>query len=590
MKKILLLLSVLLTTSMQMFADGFKAQTLELAPFMGISANGNYGIFSIDGMMLCVVDLNDPDNVSMFFDEEYGYNEYYPGYGTPVALDGTSVGNAVLFDFSDDGLSYTQTDNAVIFKAGGELQILPTPRPKMSNMAHSITPDGSVICGNIGNANFGIDAKDVMVVPAVWYKNAEGGYDDPVLLPRPKTDFLGGIPQYITAIAISADGNTVAGTVTASSGFWCYPIVYKRDVATNEWSYTLPCLNKLFYTHPEVEVPADPGDYPEKKDFLSEEELNTYNDAMANWTYGDWDNYPNIDDYMTAEEKAAYEAACVKFEMDREAYNTAVDAATAGSITMTFNNIVMSPDGKQIASTYTPDTGWGPMMMSKGRKAQQLSPKYSRIMTAMSKKNKAARVEGEDNEEPAETATTYVFNVDDDTYTTYTSADGANVTCAANNGVFIGYAGDVYTPEAVVMVPGKGTIKMQDYYAESCPEMTAWINENMSHEVEVMDYETWETTMENKIISGIPFCTPDMKALVSYAANTFDYENENIPYFGYSFQGLPDVETSGIKTIVKNAGKNAEFFTVDGRKVSAPVKGLNIIKTANGETKKVFLK
>ena len=100
MKKTLLLLSVLLMTSMQMFA-GFKAQILPNAPLMGVSENGKYGIFSIDGIMLCIIDLDNPgdeNNPNMFFDDSdnpYVQNEYLPGYGTCVANDGTAVGNAV---------------------------------------------------------------------------------------------------------------------------------------------------------------------------------------------------------------------------------------------------------------------------------------------------------------------------------------------------------------------------------------------------------------------------------------------------------------------------------------------------------------
>lgn len=48
--------------------------------------------------------------------------------------------------------------------------------------------------------------------------------------------------------------------------------------------------------------------------------------------------------------------------------------------------------------------------------------------------------------------------------------------------------------------------------------------------------------------------------------------------------------TDGISNITNNTKKNAECFTVDGRRISAPVKGLNIIKTSNGETRKFFVK
>lgn len=579
MKKILLLLGAMLVTSVQMFAD-FKTQVLPDAPFMSISSNGKYGIFTFDGMMLGIVDLEDPNNAFVYMDErgsDYYMNEYLPGYGTCVADDGTSVGNAVLYEPTGE-TTYTQTDNAVIYQQG-ELKVLPSPRPDLFNMANAITPDGSVICGNVGNDNFAIDAKKIMMVPAVWYRNAQGEYDDPILLPHPDTDFLGGIPQYVTAVAISADGNTVAGTITATSGFWCYPIVYKRNVETGEWSYTLPSQN-LFHTHPEVTIPADPGDYPDRKDFMTKEEIADYNAALAAWQEAggnDWANYPRLENYMTDEEKANYETACADFEAASEAYQAAVDQATAGSITITFNNVVLSPDGKLFASTYAPESGFGPL--APGKK----SPKYSRLMNAF-KKNKGAREEGETQEYTS--ATTFVFNLDDDTYKTYTCADGTNVTCAANNGIFMGYSGDVYTNpyfKALVIDPEKGVSEIQDYYETTCPEMTAWINENMSHEIENADWETGDVTVENKLISGIPFCTPDMQTIVTQTTNVFALDDPAY-YFGYIFRGLPEVSTSGVKSIMAkdsqlsaqrggiinvNGHAYVEVFTTDGSKVFA---------------------
>lgn len=591
MKKTLLLLSALLMTSMQVFADDFKARMLEMAPFMSVSENGKYGIFSINGIMLCIVDLNDPNSANMFMDDR-GYdafqNEYLPGYGTSVAADGTAVGNAVLYELTSE-TTYSMTDNAVVYTGDG-LKILPSPRPDLYNMAHAITPDGSVICGNVGNDEFGIDSKKIMVVPAVWYRNASGEYDRYELLPHPETDFLGGIPQYVTAIAISADGNTVAGTVTATSGFWTYPIVYKRDAATGKWSYTLPA-QELFHTHPEVTVPENPGDYPGKQDYISEESRTAYENALAEWNAAggsDWSTYPYIDDYMTEEENAAYEAACVAYEEAKAAYDAAVDAATAGSVTMTFNNVVLSPDGKLYSSTYTPSNGWIAMIKGEGKNARLISPKYSRILNA-GKGNRVAR-ETTAGEEYT-TATSFVFNLEDGSYKTYTGQEGVNVTCAANDGIFLGYSGDVYTPTAVVIDPRKGVCKMQDYYQESCPEMAAWINANMVHEVEAYDWELDTYTGKEMVISGIPYCTPDMKTVVSYAYNTFDY-NTDAYYFGYVFQGLPGIGagTDGIASAVKDADKDVQYFTIDGRRVGAPAKGLNIIRTADGATKKVFLK
>ena len=569
MKKTLLLTAALLAASTPMSAE-FKAQTLENAPFMSVSQNGKYGIFTIDGIMLGIVNLENPEEAYTYMDErgsEYFQNEYLPGYGTCVANDGTAVGNAVLYEMTSE-TTYDQSDNAVIYR-NGELEVLPTPHPEMFNMAHAITPDGSVICGNVGNDAFSLDSRNIMMVPAVWVRNAEGKYDDPILLPHPDKDFMGGVPQYVTANAISEDGNTVAGTITASSGFWIYPIVYKRD-ANGEWSYTLPALD-LFYTHPEVTVPENPGDYPVREDYMTDEEKAAYNAAMEAWLAAggqDWENYPSLEDFQSDEEKAAYEAACQKYEADKAAYQAAVDQATEGSITFTFNNVVLSPDGKLFASTYSPNSGFGPM------KPGMKSAKFSRMLAKNTREG-----EGDDTEEELN-ATTYVVNVEDGTYKTYTYSEGVSVTCAANNGIFTGYASANDTPRAMVMDPAKGAVPVQEYYQESCPEMTAWINENMYHDVQTYDPETWDPMIVNMLISGIPFCTPDMKTMVSYASNVFDFGSMAY-YYGYIFQGLPGNE-SGVKDVLAKDSELSvrrggiidvdgeafvEVFATDGSKV-----------------------
>lgn len=538
--------------STPMFAE-FSVQQLDNAPFMGISPNGKYSIFTIDGIMLGVVNLEDMSG-DIYMDErgsDYYQNEYLPGYGTCVANDGSAVGNAVLYEPTSE-TTYSTTDNAVVYK-NGELTVLPSPRPDLFNMAHAITPDGSVICGNVGNDNFGLDSKKIMMVPAVWYRNADGGYDEPVLLPHPETDFLGGVPQYVTANAISADGNTVAGTITATSGFWVYPIVYKRD-ASGKWSYSLPSLN-LFYTHPEVQVPENPGEYPDMEDFISEEGKAAYDAAMEAWKAAggnDYSTYPALEDFMTDEEKAAYQAACTKYMADKAAYDEAVDAATAGSITLTFNNVVLSPDGKQFSSTYVPDSGFGRL------KPGKLSPKHSPFM-------KKGTREGETTDYTV--STVFVFNLDDDTYKTYSCENGVNVTCAANNGILVGYSSDIYTPIAYVMDPAKGVAPMQEYYKESCPAMSTWINENMNYLIETMDGDTGETITEEKLISGIPFCTPDMQTITTYTFNSFDLSSDSY-YFGYVFQGLPEVKPSGVKDVLAKGSllkvQRGGIINVDG--------------------------
>ncbi len=86
----------------------------------------------------------------------------------------------------------------------------------------------------------------------------------------------------------------------------------------------------------------------------------------------------------------------------------------------------------------------------------------------------------------------------------------------------------------------------------------------------------------------------DGRYIAGYGYNSvdmdFDGEIWPMPYVeGYVIDTQAD-PTSISSIADSNSTKATEYFTVDGRKVAAPVKGLNIIKTSNGETKKVFVK
>lgn len=529
MKKTLLLSSTLAIAATAMAAT--EPVTLPDAALMGVSQNGRYTVSNLYGMLLEIVDLESNEPIAVYFDDVNNLNEYTAGYGTPVANDGSVVGNATLHEMTDE-THYTSTDNAVIFKEG-ELTVLPVPNPEFVNMAHSITPDGSMICGIIGNAAFSMDARDAMALPAIWVRNADGSYADPVVLPHPDKDFFGSVPQYITAVAMSQDGKTVAGTVTSGSGLWIYPIVYKCN-ASGEWSYSIP-NQELFFPHPEVVIPEAPGEYPTEKDFMTAEEIEAYNTAMANWD-GDWNNYPYMPDFMSESEAAEYAAACTEYENKQMAYQMAIDQATEGAISLIYNNVVLTPDGK----FYGGGTlgGGGGILLAPQKK---VAAKYSPFRKSSAKENPLRRTVAAEEEE-YDSNTPYLFNLEDGTYKKYTSQDGFQVTCAAEDGSFVGYSGDIYMGNlsAGVLDQEKGIIAISDYYAKTAPSVSAWIQENCLHEVQVDVDETGNPIYGSMLITGIPFCTPDMTVVTSYAVNVWD----GTTFFdSYVFSDMPGAGT-----------------------------------------------
>lgn len=539
MKKFLLLSTMFAAAASMMGAP--QAKMYENGAFCGISQNGRYTVSNLMNMMMTIHDLSTDEVIAIYYDEDMGYNEYMPGFGTCVANDGTVVGNAVIYTFNDDYTRYTQEDLAVIFK-GEEMIRLSLPYPEYGGTAHAITPDGKYICGIVGNDAFSIDARQSMQLPAIWTLNEDGTYGEPMVLPHPEKDFLGGIPQYVTAISISEDGNTIAGQVVNSSGWYYYPIVYTRD-EKGEWSYSFPGID-LFLTHPEVVIPEDPGEYPDKYDFITEEELAAYNQAMQDWKDAggnDWENYPNLDNFMTAEEKAAYEEAVKKYQLEKQAYDDAVDAATEGAISLVFNNVILSPDGKYYAGTVA-GLGGG-ILGAPGKKSAKFNPFRA----------------GSKSEEQYDVDVPYVFNIEDGSYKKYPTESGLQITCSAYGNKFVGFEGSVSigNTRAGVIDLETGFQSLEDYFAGFAPELKTWIEDNMTHEVVTGYDENGDLIYEDLVISGIPFCTPNMATITSYAYNVW---NGATYADGAVFSGLPEV--SGVRNVLN--GDNSALNVLKG--------------------------
>lgn len=52
---------------------------------------------------------------------------------------------------------------------------------------------------------------------------------------------------------------------------------------------------------------------------------------------------------------------------------------------------------------------------------------------------------------------------------------------------------------------------------------------------------------------------------------------------------LTDQET-GISGIQRNDNKGTSYYTLDGKQIESPHKGMNIVRTSNGKTKKIIVK
>ena len=57
-----------------------------------------------------------------------------------------------------------------------------------------------------------------------------------------------------------------------------------------------------------------------------------------------------------------------------------------------------------------------------------------------------------------------------------------------------------------------------------------------------------------------------------------------------SFSGEFDTQTTGIKEVNSNVTRTVQYYSIDGKRIATPQRGLNIIKISDGTTKKVVVK
>lgn len=247
------------------------------------------------------------------------------------------------------------------------------------SIANGITADGKYICGSMAKGDYMNSDGTLNLVPVVWTMGEDGNYGMYETLPCPNVDFLGKVPQYATAIAISDDGNTVVGQLVDYSGFYTFMLVYTKG-ADGKWSYSMP--------HPEIiydeeavkdmpEMPGNPPAYPDISTYMDEEAQTAYNAALEKY-YEDIDayyngetdvfpTYPEANAFLTEEAAEAYQAALNKYYEDVELYweafaeyDDALNKAVTGK-SYNWNSVNISANGKYVATELTTrsQTGWG---------------------------------------------------------------------------------------------------------------------------------------------------------------------------------------------------------------------------------------
>lgn len=502
MKKPLLILSLAALTafSFEAYAEGgkLKAKIYNGIFLHHISPNGKWAAGSTDGAAHL---LNlETGELTNFVDEE---GKIYYGIGTGVSISNDGV---LLLYKSEGGGSYWD----------GEFHLLPVPENATSlTSSNCITPDGKRIAGSLGLTGFTTEDK-LMIAPAVWTRKADGTYSDPIQLPHPATDFSNRVPQSFLIVAISDDGKTIAGQEVDFRGTLLTPIVWKEDAEGN-WSYSLPLESLINPNH--VVIPTYPGDAPKRPDageYLSEEKLAEWQAKYNAWIASGYksDLYPgDKEDFLSEEEKAAYDAAVAEYnqaynqwEEEYSAFDAAYMAVLEASPTIQQNQLGISPDGKTIAFTYTydetadPDDWFAPVTT------------YNYIWTVNLETNEITKYEQNSN------LMFYAFA-------------GDNIFACAMD-------------EATNLLQGyilkNGTItSMYDYLCSKGEEVKNWVDLNLTHEIESYDPETYEPVNIEVVGIGAPAATPDLSTIITWTYAPWDPSYyETCVYDLSAFSGL----------------------------------------------------
>lgn len=479
-------------------AEKKAPQFLSNYVLQAVSPNGQWTVSELYGNVTLINIETGAETT--FKADETGTKNYTVGTGNALSNDG-------LLICSSGSTSYGE------YYEDGEWKQLKVGTAKNSNsFPNGVTPDGKRICGNIGLHETSFD--DVtMCVPAIWDRQADGTFGDYVLLPHPNDDYFGRAPQYIKAIAISDDGHTVVGQITDCRGFLAYPIVYTEN-AKGEWSYSLPTAGT--FNPNNVAIPEYPGESPnppQAENYMTADQIAAYNEARNAWAASGYqqDLYPEYVDYMSADKRAQYEADEAKYQADMadwspkwDAYDQAYWEICSTSSNFETNQVALNPDGKFIAVTHTFDEqdpmSWFPKTVNN----------------------------------------VWVYSLIDNSVTKYDSPNMSVKSCA----------GDYITAVEVDQESGcyngfllkDGTVtSLYDYLCAQGDDIKEWVDLNMTHQTEYFDYETESVVTKEVSYTGLPSASRDLSVIVSWTQSVWgDYSPES---YLFQLEGLNSITT-----------------------------------------------
>lgn len=350
----------LLTAAMAVLAMG-SASAQVCDNFVGnifsvMSDNGVYVAESVDGEIIVRNRLTNKEYYVHASEEDPVLSG--AGNGHALSSQGTLVGY--------DGY------NACYWLKSGLKVVLPNTEDagSIESDASAITDDGKFIAGSLAT---GAESayEGLQSFPVLWTRQSDGSYRVEKL-PFPAKDFSGRDPQHVTVNDISNDGKTLVGMIVDYSGFFIYPIVYKKG-EDGTWSYKVIGENIVWDGElakqilPEPTIPSDIW-FPKPEQYFTKADTIAYNNAAAEYSdkldqvkaglipSDSLPVYPLKWMYVS-ENKAKwqadsllYEQQCKQYYVDFDAYQESFYASTKG-ISFLQNNFYLSRNGKYLGTT-----------------------------------------------------------------------------------------------------------------------------------------------------------------------------------------------------------------------------------------------
>lgn len=586
MKKGLLLLAALAAAG----SVSAKNQAIEDFFTLGISVDGKY-IHGSNGNMFVIRSILDG--------QEWMYDiDHDAGNGNCWTADGMLVGNIDYFTpatWKDGNWTPLQIDNR-----------------KETHYLRGVTADGKIICGTMSIPVPEGDVEDyLMAVPCIYELQPDGTYSQPIPLPYPDKDIANRVPQYVTANNISDDGTVIVGQVVDGRGMLIYPIAFFKQ-ADGSWEYELigqEVVNPLNVTFPEY--PGSGPIMPQAETYLTDTEREAYELALEEWDNQgqDYSTWPDPLDFLSGESLEAYDKAMEEFNKvypvwsaANNKWSAAYSRVLTSGKTFEFNSISLSPDGRYFglnAQSEAETAGGGDIEVLKQ------APKVN------------SGIQPHDGN-GLKKYVPYVFDLKDDSYKEYDTdlVNGVELTGVFNDGTIIGVNEPTPYPQTYLFLKGENQLTpLKDYISGISEETANWMNKNMVYDVNVYDPENDNyQLMEDYMITGIPYATPDLKTIVTTAYAI--WTDQGSAYFTHV---ITPYEPTSVGTIENNAGldvkmsadgiitlsvpADVEVYGITGAKQYAAddvtsvstglSKGIYVIKatTAQGETvtKKVVL-